>query len=152
MLIDTHAHLDDDRFKTDLVEVLERAQKARVVHILTIGIDASTSSAALRLAEQHAQLSAVVGIQPNHVAEMKPADWEVILQLSRHPQVVGIGETGLDRYWDRAPFPLQEEYFVRHLALCREVEKPVIIHCREAETDVVRLLSAEFDLTAQSGA
>ena len=58
---------------------------------------------------------------------------------------MAIGETGLDRYWDRAPFPLQEDYFARHLALSRESAKPVVIHCREAEADVVRMLRAEFD-------
>ena len=109
MLIDTHTHLDDDRFKDDLPAVLGRASAAGVTHILTIGVDLATSQAALRLAEAHLQLSAVVGIQPNHVSEAKPGDWEAIVEMATHPKVVAIGETGLDRYWDRAPFPLQEE-------------------------------------------
>jgi TatD DNase family protein len=79
------------------------------------------------------------------VAEARPGDWDVILDLANRPTCVAIGETGLDRYWDRAPFPLQEEYFARHLELCRRVGKPVVIHCREAEADVVRMLRAEFD-------
>lgn len=145
MLIDTHAHLDDDRFKGDLPAVLERAAAAGVVHVLTIGIDRATSEAAVRLAEPHDRLSAVVGIQPNHVAEVQPGDWEAIVELVKRPKVVAVGETGLDRYWDRAPFPLQEEFFARHLELARETGKPVVIHCREAEADVVRMLRADHD-------
>lgn len=145
MLIDTHAHLDDERFKDDLPAVLERATAAGIEHILTIGIDVATSEASVRLAEAHPALSAVVGIQPNHVAEMQSTDWERILELATHPRVVAIGESGLDRYWDRAPFPLQEEFFGRHLDLARRLDKPIVIHCREAEADTVRMLRAEFD-------
>ena len=145
MLIDTHAHLDDERFAGDLQAVLERAQAAGVVNVVTIGIDVATSRAAVALAEQHSMLFAAVGIQPNHVAEVQPGDWEAILELVKHPKVIAVGETGLDRYWDRAPFPLQEEFFARHLELARLLGKPVVIHCREAEADVVRMLRAEFD-------
>jgi TatD DNase family protein len=145
MLIDTHAHLDDERFSDDLPAVLERAAAAGLTRILTIGIDADTSAAAVKLADAHPLLTAVVGIQPNHVAEMKPGDWERILEFVKHPRVVAVGETGLDRYWDRAPFALQEEYFARHLELARQLNKPVVIHCREAEADVVRVLKDDFD-------
>jgi len=145
LLIDTHAHLDDSRFAADLVGVLERAAAAGVVRVLTIGVDLATSRAALDLAKRFSQLSAVVGIQPNHAAEAEPTDWDAIVALSRDSHVVALGETGLDRYWDRAPFPLQEDYFDRHLSLARQIGKPVVIHCREAEADVVRMLKAEFD-------
>ncbi len=145
MLIDTHAHLDDERFAGDLPEVLERARATGVVNVLTIGIDAATSRAAVALADQHPMLFAAVGIQPNHVAEIQPGDWDAILELTKHAKVKAIGETGLDRYWDRAPFPLQEEFFAKHLELARALGKPVVIHCREAEADVVRMLRTEFD-------
>lgn len=145
MLIDTHAHLDDERFAGDLPDVLKRASTAGVEHVLTIGIDAATSRANVALADAHAMLFAAVGIQPNHVADAQPGDWDVILELVNHKKVVAIGETGLDRYWDRAPFPLQEEYFARHLDLARKLDLPVVIHCREAEADVVHMLRVEFE-------
>jgi TatD DNase family protein len=145
MLIDTHAHLDDERFAPDLPAVLERAVAAGLTRALTIGVDAETSAAAVKLAAEHPILAAVVGIQPNHVAEMKAGDWERILDLVKQPRVVAVGETGLDRYWDRAPFALQEEYFARHLELARQMDKPIVIHCREAEADVVRVLKVDFD-------
>jgi TatD DNase family protein len=142
-LIDTHAHLDDDRFAVDLPAVLERATAAGVLQTLTIGIDLPTSRAAVELAARFPQLKAVVGIQPNHVAEAGPTDWEEIVKLAENAaNVVGVGESGLDRYWDRAPFPLQEEFFTRHLELARRLSKPIVIHCREAEADVVRMLQA----------
>ncbi|MCA9028031.1 MAG: TatD family hydrolase [Planctomycetaceae bacterium] len=140
MLIDTHAHLDEQAFDVDRDEILKRAADAGVEHILTIGINATTSRAAVELAERYAMVSAVVGIQPNYVAEIKPGDWELIEELAVHPQVVGIGETGLDRYWDYAPIELQQEFFDRHLELSRRVSKPFVVHCREAEADVVEQL------------
>jgi len=144
-LIDTHAHLDDPRFADDIAEVIARAETAGIDRVVTIGTDAATSRTNVELASRFPLLRCAVGIQPNHVAEAQPGDWEVILELVNHPTCVAVGETGLDRYWDRAPFPLQEEYFARHLDLSRRTGRPVVIHCREAEADVVRMLRAEFD-------
>jgi TatD DNase family protein len=144
-VIDSHAHLDDPRFADDLAAVIDRAQAAGLERIVTIGTDAATSRANIELAPRFPLLRAAVGIQPNHVAEAASGDWDVIRELVMHPGCVAVGETGLDRYWDRAPFALQEEYFARHLALAHDTQKPVVIHCREAEADVVRMLGAEFD-------
>jgi TatD DNase family protein len=144
-VIDTHAHLDDPKFAADLADVVARAQAAGLERVVTIGTDAATSRTNIDLARRFPLLRAAVGIQPNHAAEAQPGDWDVILELVNDPACVAVGETGLDRYWDRAPFPLQEEYFARHLDLSRRTGKPVVIHCREAEADVVRMLRAEFD-------
>src|SRR5262249_19891327 len=131
-LIDTHAHLDDQRFDEDITEVVARAQAAGLERVITIGTDAATSRSNVELATRFPLLRCAVGIQPNHVAEARPGDWEAILELVNHSTCVAVGETGLDRYWDRAPFPLQEDYFARHLELSRRTGKPVVIHCREA--------------------
>ena len=144
-MIDTHAHLDDDRFADDLADVVARAAAAGLERVITIGTDAATSARNVELCGRFPLLRAAVGIQPNHVAEAQPGDWDSIRELVQLPTCVAVGETGLDRYWDRAPFPLQEDYFARHLALSRETHKPVVIHCREAEADVVRMLRADFD-------
>jgi len=125
--------------------VVARAAAAGLACFVTIGTDAATSRRNVELAERFPLLRSAVGIQPNHVAEAGAGDWDVIRELVKHPTCVAVGETGLDRYWDRAPFPLQEDYFARHLALSRETARPVVIHCREAEADVVRMLRAEFD-------
>ena len=139
-LIDTHAHLDEDAFALDLDEVVARATEAGVVAIVTIGTTAESSRRAVELAGRYASVYAAVGIQPNYVAEAKPGDWEKIEELARAPRVVAIGETGLDRYWDYAPIDLQRDYFDRHLELARRLDLPFVVHCRQAEDDVVAQL------------
>jgi TatD DNase family protein len=143
--IDTHAHLDDESFRADLNEVLARAASIGVRQIVTIATTAATSAAAVRLAQTHAALFASVGIQPNHVAEVKAGDWDEVVRLAREQRVVGIGETGLDRHWHFTPFSQQEDYFARHLELSRQSKLPLVIHCREAEADVIRMLREYFD-------
>ncbi|WP_437191895.1 TatD family hydrolase [Planctomicrobium sp. SH527] len=147
MLIDTHAHLDEQSFELDLDAVLTRAAEHQVETIFTIGVTAATSHAALALAKKYPQLYAVVGIQPNYVAQANADDFDQITELASDSRVIAIGETGLDRYWDSSPIELQRDYFFRHIELARQVEKPFIIHCREAEADVVAVLKE----AAQSG-
>jgi TatD DNase family protein len=144
-LIDTHAHLDDERFREDLPAVLERALAAGVCRVVTIATTAPSSGVCVALAERHEPLAASVGIQPNHVAEAAPSAWDEVVALVGRPKVVAVGETGLDRHWDYTPFPQQEEYFARHLELARRHGLAVVIHCREAEADVVRMLRADFE-------
>jgi TatD DNase family protein len=142
-LVDTHAHLDDERFAEDLPAVLERARAAGVRRVVTVAVTAASSAACVALAETYPLLAATVGIQPNHVAQAGPGDWDKVRQLAEHPCVVAIGETGLDRHWDHTPFAQQEDYFARHLELARQHHLAVVIHCREAEADVVRMLRAD---------
>jgi TatD DNase family protein len=143
--IDTHAHLDDERFQADLPDVLARATEAGLERIVVVATTAIDSPRCIALAERHAILRATVGIQPNHVAEAAPAAWDEVVALSTRPGVVALGETGLDRYWDRTPFAQQEDYFARHLDLARKIRRAVVIHCREAEADTVRMLRADHD-------
>jgi TatD DNase family protein len=144
-LIDTHAHLDDERFQADLPEVLQRAAAAGVEHVVTIATTAASSAACVELAGRYPMLAATVGIQPNHVAEAAGSDWDAVVRLATAPKVAAIGETGLDRHWTFTPFPQQEDYFARHLELSRRHQLAVVIHCREAEADVVRMLREDHD-------
>ena len=146
MLIDTHAHLFDERLAAELPAVLARAEQAGLAHVICIGIDRESSLASIGIARRFPLVAAAVGIQPNHVAEAAPGDWDAIVALAEsEPLVHAIGETGLDRYWDRAPFAMQEDSFARHMALARRLGKPFIIHCRDAEADTVRMLREEHD-------
>src|SRR5207237_3159941 len=89
---------------------------------------------------------AAAGSRPAQARGVQPGDWDAGVRLAEtEPRVVAIGETGLDRYWDRAPFALQEEHFARHIELAHRLGKPFVIHCREAEADVVKALRAEFE-------
>ena len=143
-LVDTHCHLDAQTFHPEIDEIIERAKTAGLQRMVTIGTNLESSQAAIVLANRYSCVSAVVGIHPNYVQEAGPADWESIVQLASHPQVVGVGETGLDKYWDHSPLPLQQDYFERHMQLSRTLGKPFIVHCREAEPDVLNLLRQDF--------
>lgn len=143
-LIDTHAHLDEDAFAADVPVVLERAADAGLIALLTIGTTLASSRSAVALAESYPQVFAVVGIQPNYAAEAGADDWDQIVELAQHPRVVAIGETGLDRYWDFAPIDLQSKYFDLHIDLAVERGLPFVIHCRDAEADVVESLERAY--------
>lgn len=139
--IDTHAHLDLEHFQDDLDEVIARCVGRGVRWTVVPGISAESSVACLMVARSHKDsVVAAVGIQPNSCAEVREGDWDRIVQLCEDPQVVALGETGLDNYWDFAPIELQKEYFDRHLRLSQETGLPIIIHSREADDDLLPML------------
>jgi len=139
-MIDTHAHLDDERFETDLPDVLHRAAEESLEAIICPGISADSSETVVELAKKYPILHAAVGIQPNYGAEAKEGDWKRIVALVKADSAIALGETGLDRYWDFTPIEVQQDYFDRHLQLAQEKDLPVIIHCREAEADTLDML------------
>ncbi len=144
-LIDTHCHLDQEEFDQDRGAAIARAREAGLEAIVVVGITAATSSVAAALATSDPLLHAAVGIQPNHTAEAAPGDWRTVLELVTRPRVVAIGETGLDRYWDRAPLDVQQDYFDRHLRLSAETGLPFIVHSRDSDADVLAMLRAAHD-------
>lgn len=135
--VDTHAHLEDSSLSNDLPGVLARARDAGVVQVVAIGTTADDSATVVRIAGESPGVFAAVGVHPNHAAEAHPGDWERIGELAGARKVVALGETGLDRYRDNTPFPLQQEWFARHLALAEERGLPVVIHCRQSERDLI---------------
>jgi len=140
--IDTHCHLNEDAFAPDVADVVKRAVDAGVVRVIVIGCTLDSSRAAVELAARFPNVYAAVGIQPNYAQAAAATDFAEIEQLSNAPKVVAIGETGLDRYWDHSPIELQQDYFARHIALARVRNLPFVVHCRDAETDVVAALQA----------
>lgn len=143
-LIDSHAHLDEESFDTDRPEMIARAVAAGVERMISIGTTVETSRKAVALAAEYPNIFATVGIHPNYVHEAKPDDWAEIVELAKSPKVVGLGETGLDRYWKFAPFELQLDYFRRHMQLTRETGLPFVVHCRDAEEETLEELRQEF--------
>ncbi len=140
MLIDTHVHLDQEEFDADRDAVVRRAIAAGVEALLAVAITADSSRATIRLAEQRPEIYAAVGIQPNYAGEADEGDWERIVAMADHPRVVALGETGLDRYRDFTPFDVQQDYFDRHLRFSQECGLPLLIHCRDAEADLLPML------------
>jgi TatD DNase family protein len=139
-LFDTHAHLEDEQLKPVLEVVLKNAVAAGLVGITAIGTTLATSRDCIGLAETHEMVFASAGIHPNHCQDANDAQWEQIRQLALHPKVVAIGETGLDRYWDYCPIDVQTEWFARHIELSFETRKPLVIHMRECEADILGML------------
>lgn len=141
-LIDTHTHLCAHQFDQDRLAALDRARAAGVAQLIEIGYDLASSHAAIAFAEQHPDVVAVVGIQPNQIADL-PADWlDHVAVLASHPKVVAIGEIGLDYYWKKAPAERQEAVFRAQLGLAREMRLPVVIHSRDAQADTLRILQS----------
>ncbi|MEQ8789080.1 MAG: TatD family hydrolase [Pirellulaceae bacterium] len=139
-LFDTHAHLDDEQFDDQREQVIERAHEAGVEQIVAVGTTAASSRVCVDLAAKFEGVFAAVGIQPNYCAEAQPGDWEQITALVERPKVVALGETGLDRYWDYAPFELQQDYFDRHLRLSQQRDLAFIVHMRDCGDDIVAML------------
>lgn len=140
MLFDTHAHLEDKQLFSIIDEVLTRAREANLVGITAIGTTLATSSACAALARDHDMIHASVGIHPNECQNADDSQWQQILELAQDPCVVAIGETGLDRYWDDCPIERQREWFARHIELSFDVDKPLVIHMRECEADILEML------------
>ncbi len=143
MIIDTHAHLADDSLQSQLEHYLELARKAGVEGVLTVGTTLECSRQCVALAERFPQVWAAVGIHPNSCCQAGEKDWSEIEQLSTHPRVAALGETGLDRYWDDCPWEQQVDFFRRHLALSRKTSLPVVIHTRNCAEETLKLLQQE---------
>lgn len=141
MLVDTHCHLDFDRFDDDREAVVERAVAAGVERIIVPALDLANCAAVLSLAERFEQVFAAVGVHPNSTAEWQDAWLEQIRGFARHDKVVAVGEIGLDYYWDRSPKAVQQQALAGQLELAAELDLPVIIHNRESDEDVLRLLA-----------
>ncbi len=140
IFFDTHAHLDQEEFAADLEGVLARATAAGVKSILAVGVSAASSAATIELARRHPGVHAAVGIHPNYAAQAQAGDWDRVVELARSAGVAALGETGLDRHWNYTPFDVQQDYFHRHLRLSRETSLPVVIHTRDCDADVLRML------------
>lgn len=143
MFIDTHVHLNADQYEEDLQQVIERAIKAKVEKMVVVGFDRKTIEKAMELADEYEFIYAVIGWHPVDAIDCTPEDLEWIEQLASHPKVVGIGETGLDYYWDKSPKDVQQELFRKQIHLAQKLKLPIIIHNREATGDVVKILREE---------
>lgn len=143
MLIDSHAHLQDKEFRNDLDKVLARATQAGVEKIVCIGFDYSASQKAVELTRKSQNIYATVGIHPHDAKTLDDQTLEKIYNLALNPQVVAIGEIGLDYYRNLSPVEQQKKAFVEQIKIARELGKPVVIHDRDAHQDVLDIIKKE---------
>ncbi len=141
-LVDTHCHLDMTSYDKDLTDVLERAEKSRIKRIISIGIDLPSSERAVLLARRYKQISATIGIHPHDVKNTTDNDYELLGQLFAKDSeyIVGYGEIGLDYVKNYCPIDKQQHHFAKQLDLADELQLPVIIHNRNADSDTLDIL------------
>lgn len=144
MLFDSHAHIDDNRFDSDRLETIERARENGVTGIINIGADMASSARSVALAQAHEGIYAAVGIHPHDAKAAVNADYDRMAEwVEQEKKVVAIGEIGLDYYYDLSPREVQQEVFIRHIDLARQLRKPIIIHDRDAHGDVMNIVKKE---------
>lgn len=149
MFFDSHAHLDDLKYDPDREEMLMRARQNGVSCIVNVGYDMPSSRRSVALAEKYEFIYAAVGIHPHDAAEATEDAFNEIRNLAALPKTVAIGEMGLDYYRDLSPRDIQQQVFRQQIQLAIELQKPVIIHDRDAHGDVMRILKEEN--AAQAG-
>lgn len=144
-LVDTHTHLNDEKFAADVAETIARARAAGVTRLINMGDTLESSARAVALAQAYRGLYAGVGIHPEEAYEMTAADDDRLAAWAALPEVVCIGEIGLDYYWvkDEPQRALQRRIFVRQLDLARQLHLPVCIHDREAHGDTLAIMKRE---------
>ena len=141
-MTDTHAHINLPAFAADLPQVVARASAAGLTAIIAVGVDLPTSRAAVAIAAQYPTCWATVGVHPHEAESCSPATWRQLEALARAPKVVAIGETGLDYYRNYAAQPAQHEAFAAQLSLAARLRLPVVVHMRDAYTDVYGALKS----------
>jgi TatD DNase family protein len=140
MLIDSHCHLNFDAFDNDRADVLARSAGAGVAAFINPATHLGDSRQIITISEKLPNLFAAVGVHPNETAGFDDSVLADLREVAKHHKVVAIGEIGLDYYWDATPRPHQRRVFEQQLALAREINKPVIIHQREAVADTMAIL------------
>ncbi|MFZ4454503.1 TatD family hydrolase [Salibacterium aidingense] len=143
MLFDTHVHLNIDEFENDLEETIARAKEAGVEWMNIVGFDHETIDKAMKLIDTYDFMYASIGWHPVDAVDMKDRDLTWIEELSAHPKVVAIGETGLDYHWDKSPADVQKEAFRKQISLAKKVNLPLVIHDRKAHQDIIDVLKEE---------
>jgi TatD DNase family protein len=139
-LTDTHIHLHFPPYEADLPEVIQRAIQGGVTRFLNIGTDLADSRKAIAVAEQYPEVYAAIGYHPHETKAADLADLVELEKLLGHPKVLAIGEVGLDYFHEHSPRDVQQKLLQNFLEWYRKYRKPLIIHCRDAYDDMLRIL------------
>ena len=153
MFADSHCHLDFPNFAADREQVFARAWDGGVRHLLAIGSGAGTQRlrAGLDMAEGRDWVWATVGIHPHDASAVTDAHFDELTALASNPRVVALGELGLDYHYDNSPRDIQRQVFLRQLDLAEQFRLPIVIHCRDAWDDCMRIIEDRWKRTSLGG-
>lgn len=140
MIIDSHAHYDDEYFNLDRDELLCSMQENKIEKIINVGANIKGSQESIKLSEKYSFVYAAIGVHPSDVDELTEEKIQWLKEQSSHKKVVAIGEIGLDYHYDDIDKQLQKKWFIRQMELARQVQKPVIIHSRDAALDTITIM------------
>jgi len=143
-IVDTHCHLDFDVFSEDLEKIIDRARNVGVTKMITISTKLSNFPILLNIASKYDGVSCSIGVHPHEAGREGQTELSDILKHTSHPKVVGIGETGLDYYYDTSNSKVQMESFLTHIDAARTSKLPIIIHSRGADLDMISVLEKEY--------
>ncbi len=142
MIFETHAHYDDEAFDEDRERLLMSMQENEIGYVVNVGASLSSTQKSIQLAEKYPFVYAAAGVHPSETAELNEENFEWLREQCRHKKVVAIGEIGLDYYWKEPAQETQKRWFARQLELAKTIQKPVIIHSRDAAKDTFDMISA----------
>ena len=145
MLVDSHCHLDFPEFAPELDAIVARARAAGIGRMVTISTRVRKLPEVLAVAEKYPDIFCSVGTHPHNAHEELDIDTAQLIALSKHPKIVAIGEAGLDYHYDKSPRDAQEAGFRQHIAAARQTGLPLVIHAREADADMARILVEETE-------
>jgi len=151
MLVDSHCHLDFPDFADELDAVVARAREAGVATMVTICTRLSEFERVRAIAERFPEVYCSVGVHPHEAATESGVSEARLLELARHPKVVGVGETGLDYYYEHSPRAAQRASFRIHAAAARSSGLPLIVHSRDADRETAEILAEEMGQGAFPG-
>ena len=151
MLIDSHCHLDFPELASDEAGVMARARTAGVAGMLTIGTRLDQFERVRAIAERHGNVWCSVGVHPHEAKEEGQSTPDRLIEATRHPRVISIGETGLDFYYEHSPRAEQAESFRAHIAASRQTSLPLIVHTRDADQETGDILEQEYGKGAFPG-
>jgi TatD DNase family protein len=144
MLVDSHCHLDFSDFDEDRDSIIASAVDAGVGYMLTICTHVSKFDEVLAITEKYDNIFCTVGVHPHNADSESEVNAKQLINMAKHPKVVGFGETGLDFYYEHSSRDIQERLFCSHIEASRETGLPIIVHTRDADEDMVRILCDEY--------
>lgn len=143
MIIDTHAHYDDEQFNIDRCTLLNSMKENGIEIIVNVGASLATSKRTVELTKEYDFIYGAVGVHPNETQELSEENFTLLRQMAKEDKIVAIGEIGLDYYWKEPDSTIQKEWFIRQMDLARELKLPLIIHSRDAAKDTMDIMVGE---------